>query len=100
VLNLPPGGTWRLVMHGPDGASYQNKSVFVEVLKPERIVLRHVSGPQFLLTIALAEQGGRTRIAWRMRFESAAQCHRIRRFAVETNEQNLDRLEAELPKMA
>ncbi len=99
-FDLRPGGTWRFVMHGPDGASYQNKSVFVEVVEPERIVLRHVSGPQFQLTIALVEQDGRTRITWRMLFESAAECDRIKRFAVEANEQNLDRLEAELAKMA
>ena len=35
-----------------------------------------------------------------MLFESAAECERVKRFAVEANEQNLDRLEAELAKMA
>jgi uncharacterized protein YndB with AHSA1/START domain len=99
-FDLRPGGTWRIAMHGPDGASYQNKSVFVEVLKPERIVLRHVSGPQFQLTIALAEQDGRTRITWRMLVESAAECERVKRFAVEANEDNQDRLEVERAKMA
>jgi hypothetical protein len=36
----------------------------------------------------------------RMVFESVAECDRIKKFAVEANEQNLDRLEAELAKMA
>jgi len=99
-FDLRPGGTWRFVMHGPDGASYQNRSVFVDVVKPERIVLDHVSGPQFRLTIALAEQDGKTKITWRMLFESAAECDRVKKFAAEANEQNLDRLEAELTKMA
>jgi uncharacterized protein YndB with AHSA1/START domain len=98
-FDLRQGGTWRFVMHGPDGASYQNKSMFVEVVKPEHIVLEHMSGPQFQLTIAFAEQRGKTRITWRMLFESAAECDRIKRFAVEANEQNLDRLKAELVKM-
>jgi uncharacterized protein YndB with AHSA1/START domain len=98
-FDLRPGGTWRFVMHGPDGASYQNKSMFVEVVKPERIVLQHVSGPQFRLTIALTEQAGKTKITWRMLFESAAECDRVKKFAVEANEQNLDRLEAELATM-
>jgi uncharacterized protein YndB with AHSA1/START domain len=98
-FDLRPGGTWRFVMHGPDGASYQNKSMFVEVVKPERIVLQHVSGPQFQLTIALTEQAGKTKITWRMLFESAAECDRVKKFAVEANEQNLDRLEAELATM-
>ncbi len=99
-FDMQPGGTWRFVMHGPDGVNYQNKSVFVEIVKPERIVFEHVSGPQFQMTIALAEQGGKTRITWRMLFESAAECDKVKKLAVEANEQNFDRLEAELAKMA
>jgi uncharacterized protein YndB with AHSA1/START domain len=99
-FDLRPGGTWRFVMHGPDGVNYQNKSVFVEIVKPERLVFEHVSGPQFRMTIALAEQGGKSKITWRMLFESAAECGKVKKFAVEANEQNFDRLEAELAKMA
>ncbi len=99
-FDLRPGGTWRFVMHAPDGVNYQNKSVFVEIMKPERIVFEHVSGPQFQMTIALAEEGGKTKITWRMLFESAADCDKVKKFAVEANEQNFDRLEAELAKMA
>jgi uncharacterized protein YndB with AHSA1/START domain len=46
-FDLRPGGTWRFVMHGPDGVNYQNKSVFVEIVKPERLVFEHVSGRSF-----------------------------------------------------
>ena len=67
-----PGGTRRFVMHAPDGASYQNRSVFVELVAPERIVFDHVSGPTFRMTVTLAEQAGATRIGWRMLFESAS----------------------------
>ena len=35
-----------------------------------------------------------------MLFQSAADCERIKKVAVEGNEQNFDRLEAELVKMA
>ncbi len=52
------------------------------------------------MTIALAEQGGKTRITWRMLFESAVERDNVAKFAVEANEQNFDRLEAELAKMA
>jgi uncharacterized protein YndB with AHSA1/START domain len=99
-FDLWPGGTWRFVMHGPDGVNYKNKSVFVEIVKPERIVFEHVSGPQFQTTIALTEQGGKTKITWRMLFKSATECDKVKKFAVEANEQNFDRLEAELAKMA
>ena len=46
-----------------------------------------------------AEQGGKTRLAFHMLFETAAECERVKVFAVEANEQNFDRLEAELAKM-
>ena len=56
-FDLRPGGVWRFVMHGPDGADYQNKSVFVEITKPERIVFDHVSGPRFRVTTTFREYG-------------------------------------------
>ncbi len=52
------------------------------------------------MTVALAEQGGKIKIAWRMLFESAAECDKVKKFAVEVNKQNFDRLEAELATMA
>src|SRR6185436_7215593 len=46
-FDLRPGGVWRFVLHGPNGASYPNESVFVEIVPPERIVFDHVSKPVF-----------------------------------------------------
>jgi uncharacterized protein YndB with AHSA1/START domain len=91
-----PGGTWRYLMHGPDGVDHANESVFVEVA-PGRIVLQHVSAPhRFELTVELEEQRGGTWITWRMRHETPEDCARVRPFVVEANEQNFDRLAAEL----
>jgi uncharacterized protein YndB with AHSA1/START domain len=99
-FDLRPGGNWRFVMHGPNGVDYKNHSVFVEIVKAERIVLEHVSGPQFQVTATFAEQAGKTRLTFRMLFKSAAQCEIVKTYAVEANEQNFDRLEVELEKMA
>jgi uncharacterized protein YndB with AHSA1/START domain len=99
-FDLRPGGIWRFVMHGPDGVDYKNKSVFVEVVKPERIVFQHVSGPQFQVTATFAEQAGQTKLTFQMLFETAAECAKVKVYAVEANNQNFDRLEAELAKMA
>jgi uncharacterized protein YndB with AHSA1/START domain len=99
-FDLRPGGNWRFVMHGPDGVDYKNHSVFVEVVRPERIVFDHVSGPQFQVTATFAEQAGRTMLTFRMLFKSAAQCEIVKTYAVEANEQNFDRLEVELEKVA
>ena len=99
-FDLRPGGAWRFVMHGPNGGDYDNESVFVEISPPVRLVLRHVSRPRFELTVALAEEGGKTRIDWRQRFDTAAECERVRALATPANEENLDRLEAELARTA
>ncbi len=99
-FDLRPGGRWRFDMHGPDGARYPNESVFVEVAPPERVVIRHVSGPHFELTIALEERAGATTVDWRQRFDTADECRRIARFAVQANEENLDRLAVEVAGMA
>jgi len=44
VMDVRPGGTWKHVMRGPDGTEYPNKSIFVEVVKPERLVYTHGGG--------------------------------------------------------
>jgi uncharacterized protein YndB with AHSA1/START domain len=96
AFDFRPGGAWRFVMHGPDGQQFPNESVFVEIVVPERVVIGHVSRPQFELTISLAERGGQTLVGWRQQFNSATECRRVAKYAIEANEQNLDRLAAVL----
>jgi len=95
-FDLRPGGAWRFIMHGPNGVDYPNHSVFREIVAPERIVFDHVSGPKFQLIATLAEEGGKTRLVFRMLFETTAECAKVKGFASAANEQNFDRLEAHL----
>lgn len=100
-FDLRPGGIWRFVMHGPNDTDYQNMSVFVEIVKPERIVFDHLKPMhKFQAVAAFAEQAGKTKLTFRMLFETSAECDQVKSYAVEGNEQNFDRLEAELAKMA
>lgn len=99
-FDLRSGGNWHFVMHGPDGVDNKNHSVFVEIMKPERIVFDHVSGPKFRVIATFADQGDKTNLTFRMLFTSAAERDNVAKVAVEANEQNFDRLEAELAKMA
>ncbi len=99
-FDFRPGGSWRFVMHGPDGKDYRNESVFGAISAPSEITIDHVSGPKFTLTVRLDDLPGRTRISWRMRFPTAAERDRVAVYAVPANEENLDRLEALLADRA
>ena len=95
------GGTWRFLMHGPDGKNYPNHHTFGEIVKSQRVVFQHLSSPRFQLTVTLDDAGtGKTKITWRQIFESTEECERIGKYAVAANEQNLDRLSAHLAKIA
>jgi uncharacterized protein YndB with AHSA1/START domain len=83
-------------MHGPNGASYPNESVFAEVEPPTRVVVQHESKPRYRLTITLAPSAGGTTVSWAQTFESADIARRVERIVVPANEQNLDRLSAEV----
>lgn len=97
-MDVRPGGVWEFVMHGPDGTDYKNKFVYVEVVRPERIVYDHVSGPLFHATAAFADEGGKTRVTVRMLFESAALRNKVAEEfgAVEGLGQTLDRFGEQL----
>ncbi|HPF12858.1 MAG: SRPBCC domain-containing protein [Planctomycetes bacterium] len=88
------GGTWRFVMHGPDGTDYPNHIEFGEIVPDRRVVFHHIGAPRFELTVTLTGQQGKTQLDWNQRFETAAVCASVASFASGANEQVLDRLEA------
>ena len=90
------GGRWSFVMHGPDGKDYPNESVFAEIDAPRKVVVRHVSEPKFSLTIGLAASAAGTLVSWSQAFESSEFASRAESVVVPANEQNLDRLSAEV----
>jgi uncharacterized protein YndB with AHSA1/START domain len=100
-MDVRPGGEWRFVMHGPDGVDYQNKIVYIEIAKPERLVYSHVSGPPFEATAIFTERGGKTELTVRMVFESATLRDQVAREfgAVEGLQQTLERLGELLAKI-
>ena len=54
---------------------------------------------QFRMAMIFADEGGGTRVIWRMRFDSEEEGQRVRGFIAAANEENFDRLEAELASM-
>lgn len=100
TMDMKPGGFWVFVMHGPDGTDYKNKSRFTEVVKPERIVFEHLTGPKFTTTVTFNVEGNKTLLIWNMVFETPEELERtIKTFkADEGLKQNVTRLEQYLAK--
>jgi len=94
-MEVNPGGEWDLVMHGPDGTDYENKSIFKEVVPFKKIVYEHVSAPKFVSTITFEEQGDQTTINWHMLFETAEEFIQVVKTfkADEGLKQNIEKLD-------
>jgi uncharacterized protein YndB with AHSA1/START domain len=99
-FDLRPGGTWEFIMHSPDGANFPNKSVFVEIAKPDRVVLNHVSGPHFQITATFEDHAGKTKFTFRQSFETEKEFDKVKSFAIDGNKETIDRLEAHLGVMS
>jgi len=96
VFEFRNGGRWSFVMHGPNDNDYPNESVFAEIESPGKVVVQHVSEPKFRLTITLAPSATGTVVSWAQAFESGEVARRVEQIVVPANEQNLDRLSAEV----
>lgn len=96
VYEFKEGGRWSFVMHGPEGASFPNESLFAEIVVPRRVVIHHLSQPEFRLTVSLDASATGTTVSWEQVFENAEVAARIRHIVEPANEQNLDRLAAEV----
>jgi uncharacterized protein YndB with AHSA1/START domain len=99
-MDIKPGGEWDLIMHGPDGTDYKNKSVFKEIVRHKKIVYEHVSAPKFIATINFESRNDKTFIHWHMLFESREQFIQvIKTFkADEGLKQNVAKLEVYMEK--
>jgi uncharacterized protein YndB with AHSA1/START domain len=101
-FDFRPGGLWRVDLHGPDGATYPNEYVFLDIVEPRRVVIEHLAqngSHHFVLTITLEREGDRTLVGWRQVFDTAQHRDEIAPFVMPANEQNLDRLQAEVARL-
>lgn len=99
-FDMKPGGTWRFMMHGPDGTDYPNKIVFREVVEAERLVYDHSgdgeaekSDHRFIGTILLEDVDGKTKVTLSLAFETVEEFEKSADFgATEGGKQTLARL--------
>lgn len=96
TFEFEPGGRWFFVMHGPNGIDYANECVFRAVRPDSEIVIEHVVEPWFVLSVKLTPQGDGTLLTWDQEFETAEMAGKVAAICGPANEQNLNRLEAEL----
>lgn len=94
-----PGGKWSFVMIGPDGKTYPNESVFAAIEPDRRVVIRHVSPPCFVLTVSLQATAAGTLVTWEQVFDDPAVAKAVSPIVTPANEQNLDRLTAEVARI-
>lgn len=97
TMDLKPGGLWELVMHGPDGTDYKNKSVYKEIVPLKKIVFDHFN-PDFTTTIQFEDLGEQTHIHWHMLFSTTEEFIQVVKTfkADEGLKQNIERLNAYL----
>ncbi len=98
TCDVRPGGDWLFTMHGPDGQDYANEARFLELVAPERVVIRHLNLPHFDLTITLTPTATGTTVSWSQVFEDVAFAEHARDFLLTANAQNKARLAAEVAR--
>jgi uncharacterized protein YndB with AHSA1/START domain len=101
--NIVPGGSWRFIMHGPDGTAYPNLIVFDEIIEPEFISFYHASEDlsdpgMFRTRVTFEEVGMKTRLTMRSIFPTAEERDKVVKEyrAIEGGNQTLDKLEKEI----
>ncbi|MGJ0483775.1 MAG: SRPBCC family protein [Methylomicrobium sp.] len=94
--DFTPGGSWLLTMHGPDGKDYPNESRFTHIIPDQLFEIEHLNGHHFLLTLEFRPQAEGTNVMWRQTFDSIEHYKRLAEFVAVANQQNLERLAAEV----
>lgn len=96
-FDLRPEGKWLLTMHGPEKGNYENLSVFKTVVPNKLITWTRVSQPLFDMEVEFEQLNhSRSKISFRMIFNTVEECNKMKKFVVSKNEENFDRLEREL----
>ncbi len=100
-FDLREGGKWSFIMHGPDKRNYPNESTFLKIIENEFFVFNHISPPKFQVHAIFKEiTADKTGLIFKMVFNTEEECTKLRAFVTDKNEENMDRLEAELLSMS
>ena len=93
LFDFRPGGQWKFVMHGPEKGNYKNECEFLEIDEPDLIYWKRLTQPLFQVCATFEEiEKGKTKLTFRMIFDSVEACNKIKPFALDKNEENFDKL--------
>ncbi len=94
------GGKWSFIMHGPEHGNYPNECEFIKIEKPSIIAWKRFSKPHFQVVATFEElSDDKTKVVFKMLFNTADECRKLKPFVVDKNEENFDKLEVELKSM-
>jgi uncharacterized protein YndB with AHSA1/START domain len=98
--DLKPGGKWSFTMHAPDGNNYAQECRFIKIKERELIAWTNISTSSFQVLTTFEELNhNKTGVIFKMLFSTIEDCKEKKKFVVSLNEENFDRLEAELITM-
>ncbi|WP_026905557.1 SRPBCC family protein [Pedobacter glucosidilyticus] len=94
------GGKWSFIMHGPDKGNYANECEFIKIIEPSLIAWKRHSKPLFQVVASFEEISHKqTKLVFKMVFDTAEECEKLKPFVVDKNEENFDKLEDVLLNM-
>lgn len=100
TFDFRPGGRWSFIMHGPEKGNYNNECEFLVIESNSLIAWQRISKPLFKVVAKFEGLSpDTTRLVFRQIFDNEVECNKVKKFAVDKNEENFDRLEEELKKM-
>lgn len=101
TFDFQVGGKWIFTMHGPEKGNYENACEFIQIEYPTRIAWKRFSKPLFQVVVTFEKVSEhQTNLVFKMLFETEEECNKLKPFVVDKNEENFDKLEDELARMA
>ncbi|RZK26003.1 MAG: ATPase, partial [Flavobacterium sp.] len=84
----------------PDKGNYANECEFIKIEEPSLIAWKRISKPLFQVLATFEEiETDKTKLVFKMLFDTAEECNKLKPFVVDKNEENFDKLAIELANM-
>ena len=93
-------GKWNFTMHAPEQGNFENRCEFIKIEKPSLIAWKRYSNPLFQVSATFTEVSpGKTKVVFKQLFKTPEECAKLKKYVLDKNEENMDRLEEELNRM-